>query len=133
MTAMVKRLLTCIALLVLGLGGACPSSEREQAAACEKVHASLEAVRANIGGWCGTPNITAHGEMVELGAAAVPCLREALGDRDYEVAYAAARVLRDTDRARVIEGWCREHANHANKGVCTDMPPPARSAMPYAH
>jgi hypothetical protein len=130
---MVKRLLTCAALLVLGLGGTCASAEREREAACAKVRESLEVVRANIGGWCGTPDLGAHHEMVSLGAAAVPCLREALADRDYEVAYAAARVLRSTERVGVIEGWCREHANHANKGVCTDTPPPARSAMPSAH
>jgi hypothetical protein len=129
----VKRFLTCVLLLVLGLGGTCASGEREREAACAKVHDALEMVRNNIGGWCGTPNLTAHEEMVKLGAAAVPCLRDALADRDPEVAHAAARVLWETKRGPVVEGWCREHGNHPNKFVCTNGWPPERSKEPSAH
>lgn len=126
---MLKRLLAPALVLALG----CRPSAQQQAAACVTVRESLEMVRANIGGWCGTPNLTAHDQMVRLGYAAVPCLREALSDRDYEVALAAAEALRDLDRKVVLDDWCAMHRGHANAGICTFAPPPERSAIPFAH
>ncbi|MDX2092169.1 MAG: hypothetical protein SFX73_30165 [Kofleriaceae bacterium] len=52
---------------------------------------SLEQVRGNIGGDCGTPDMIASDRVEAIGAAAVPYLVRAIGDRDEPVATFACR------------------------------------------
>ncbi|MDC0668167.1 hypothetical protein [Nannocystis radixulma] len=58
---------------------------------CEQVNSALAVVRRNIDGSCDTPDTGAAAQIEELGAAAVPHLVAAIGDRDAPVAAFACR------------------------------------------
>ncbi|MBI2898270.1 MAG: hypothetical protein HYY06_32270 [Deltaproteobacteria bacterium] len=83
------------------------ASESEVAACSPHQLESIESVRANIGGWCGTPDITAHDALLEAGDPVVPCLVATLTDDEEVVARFAAWVLSDLGETSRAVAWCR--------------------------
>jgi hypothetical protein len=84
-----------------------PPALRCRDATCERVVHALELRRHNIGNGCGTPNVRAHGALVELGTAAVPYLVAAFDDRDTEVAELAMEVTVQLGAVDPVVEWCR--------------------------
>jgi hypothetical protein len=84
-----------------------PPALRCRDATCERVVHALELRRHNIGGWCGTTNIRAHSDLLDLGTDAVPYLVAAFDDRDTEVAELAMRVSVQLGAVDPVVDWCR--------------------------
>lgn len=75
-------------------------------ATCLEAQDSLESIRRNIGGWCGTTTAMAYQLLLERGPTAIPHLERALSDRDPEVAGFAASVLIDLGAGDRVTSWC---------------------------
>ena len=103
-------LVGCVSHAAVGVGGTpgdpavdCAANDRM----CRNVVDSLETVRRNIGGWCGTSRIWAQQVLRDQGRAAVPYLARAFDDRDTEVAVVAMRTTVDLGDVDRVVDWCR--------------------------
>jgi hypothetical protein len=77
-----------------------------------RVRDAIETVRANIGGWCGTPDMTARSEILDVGLPAIPFLVEALDDGTGEIEKFAAWVLTDLGERAYVRAWCEARDEH---------------------
>ncbi len=113
-----------VALALLTFGTPQSVAEREVAEA-------IRTVRANVGGWCGTPNLTAHQRVVYVGEPAVPYLKEALEDSEPAVVGFAAHALRSVDTPAYL-AWCRTTDHELRERLCKDFERLARPVGVFA-
>jgi hypothetical protein len=117
------RLVNLSPLLLLGLAACGPGRQAvyctTPSATCLAVNRHLEEARENVGGWCGTPYMTAAMQLAELGPPAAVYLALALSDRDEEIAWTASIALADLGEDARITRWCQQHPSHPNtRSVC---------------
>ena len=123
-------------LLVLASGCMSHLPCRGGDATCSEVSKALEMRRANIGGWCGTPNISARMRLRDLGSDAVPYLAVAFDDPDDEIAQMALDVTVEVGCPQVVVAWCEGIRDRWRLQMCrralahdTQAPPGASCAM----
>ena len=109
---------TVLAILGLSTGLGCAGAARELGLVRPSVHCrgndepclvvreELENVRANIGGWCGTPDVGAAMRIRSLGPAAATPLSMALFDADPPIAVFAAARLEELGRRDLVQSFC---------------------------
>ncbi|MEQ9500985.1 MAG: hypothetical protein RIT81_29210 [Deltaproteobacteria bacterium] len=102
-----------------------------QSVAEREVAEAIRTVRANVGGWCGTPNLTAHERVKHVGKPAVPYLKRALEDSEPAVVGFAAHALRSVDTPTYF-AWCRTTDHELRERLCKDFERLARPVGVFA-